>query len=653
MRRRSGILAVFTAASAGVLVALAFGPELRGGAATEACSVLPAAREASTPRALHRGARELEAPPGASASDTLDAAGVRVERIVPDHALRGRLVDAATGAPLAGRVVELRVCADASRFAAKLEPDGARALRFAAELRGLLQKRVIAGPGAEITLPAVSNTGESSSVLVVAAGGIHFGDEDPDDGVAQGSSEARSALFQTILARTMHARDALGAAEAPEAPAALGYVELQWGRGLHETAAEPVPEPDPSVGSADASSEMEPTLAPRPERSFDTVDLGAVVRITAVPLVPAGDGPRPQLLDAGAIAPVPLSLTFAPSLVAGTTTTDADGRFRFDCPDGAVHSLQLVLADEEWSADAEYGFLEPERACDAEFTWRVELLPSAHVRGRVLDATTNAPVAELELLLRGAGDAEFRVTTDADGRFDVDGKVPAGGLALSARDVSDLDLDLDVELAPASAQAVSGENELLLFADIGPTWRLEFQHEYDEEGEPVCTPLESRLVEVRLALGAAGPARDGGEPPFDAWIPLRVDESDAGWFRLPRPVPLGGAVAARFQTRDRAWVGSARLVRGPAAQLVVLHASSGLDVHAERARDGAADAWRARVVDAFDAVLDEEPLDADGDAEFRGLDGGLARAVELWRGTERLLRRPLALAPSEERALEL
>ena len=59
------------------------------------------------------------------------------------------------------------------------------------------------------------------------------------------------------------------------------------------------------------------------------------------------------------------------------------------------------------------------------------------------------------------------------------------------------------------------------------------------------------------------------------------------------------------------------------------------------------------MVDAFDAVLDEEPLDADGDAEFRGLDGGLARAVELWRGTERLLRRPLALAPSEERALEL
>ena len=28
----------------------------------------------------------------------------------------------------------------------------------------------------------------------------------------------------------------------------------------------------------------------------------------------------------------------------------------------------------------------------------------------------------------------------------------------------------------------------------------------------------------------------------NAWIPLRVDESDAGWFRLPRPVPLGGAV---------------------------------------------------------------------------------------------------------------
>ncbi|MBK7878148.1 MAG: hypothetical protein IPJ77_21020 [Planctomycetes bacterium] len=363
MRNRTKIFGLLSASVALALAtwfALPAAPEARWGRAAHETR---ASTSATTSPALRA---ELAGEAAADPDAVLGPGAIDARRVPDAPALRGRLLDATTGLPLAGRTIELRARVDAPFVAgpaAMPAPAHRSAAVFAALLGRIAEGKPVSRELSDVAAEPPSPVGVLDRSVEVA---VHV---EPVAPLAPPQSEPA----------------------APDAPRVSYVVEDFDVELAQSTSIAPVGLVRRVVAGSDGQ--------PLTELDFGSLRLQASsIRFTLTDGARAGplQLDLPSVPTAGWLpsTPRPLPLSFLVPATwkgLGEAVTDAEGRFEFECPTLSARALELrlVTTEEEWCADADLA-LAAEHACEDEVEWRVELAAGAVVRGRLLDASTRA-----------------------------------------------------------------------------------------------------------------------------------------------------------------------------------------------------------------------------------------------------------------------
>ncbi|MBI5362856.1 MAG: hypothetical protein HZA53_06730 [Planctomycetes bacterium] len=635
MRTRARFLGVAAAGSVLALLVLWFAlraPETAPKASVAAGTATEGVTSARTSAPSATAIEEERAPQGE-------------ERVARTPEVRGRLIDATTGLPLAGRTIELR---------ARKRPSVDARLGDAGRLAQLLQGRLATGssdPAVVFTgLPGPDGTDSVEQRRETAVKLTRFMHEVRvrHDALRAANEPAPPRQSETEPGVEVSAVGVVSAAPGQESVAPPFDVEVAQGEFLaarvHIAA---LGQLRANVGDGEALVVQRSHVAQDLSRLLiqQSIERGQFLTASELVLQDAAgtsfsisgfDGGRPTLAwPVGTRLPPPLR-------TLATTNTDDQGRFRFDCPEELDVELEFVPRDDDWVEDATWTFPEAGSACRDAIEWRLDLAPGSRVTGRVLDARTQAPVPELTLELRGARDWVESLTTDDDGRFASSTIFPAGPIEWTVHDGSE-ERRIAVEPRDGKVErARAGAPELVLLAAMGPTWRFRFSQAQVEQalGKPVRTLQEhdGGGVEVRLVGAEPWPGWEGSGNPFAEWQPVHREEDERPAFvRYPvaPKLPRGGAWA-EFRSSDGAWCGAARLTDSPEAHDVELHESARVEVIVQLPEDAASSAWSVRATRAAGVGLAgayaTTPCDAaDGLAVLEHLDPECVRALELLR----------------------
>ncbi len=349
------------------------------------------------------------------------------------------------------------------------------------------------------------------------------------------------------------------------------------------------------------------------------------------------------------------------------TTTDAQGVFRFECPDDPDIVLELVPHERDFFSKTTYTAIDPARVCQDELVWRVERADGALVHGRVVDAQTLRPIAGLTLELRGERATSAVLVTDDEGRFTTDANFPAGVLQWSARDGDD---PMPLALEPREVRvprAREANDERLVLASIGPTWRMSFQTSESAQvgGETTTENQEFPAAQVELRLLGAQPIAFAADEsnPFAQWRALREGDP-AGWVRYPRAVEWSrGGSRAEFRSSDGSWTASMPIrAVGALTDLegatIVLRRSARLTgvvklgEHAENGSDASDLRVLACRTRAAESAYESSPCESCGSFVLEGLDPQAVRWLVVTRGESIVHVEELVLQPGDDRALE-
>jgi 5-hydroxyisourate hydrolase-like protein (transthyretin family) len=415
------------------------------------------------------GARVGDGPLARSAARAQEAAAVApldLDRVsdpavgrepAPAANLHGRVLDATTGNPIAGLQVALKRWATEAEAAPPAElVDGQTAPNERELVAGAL---VGEGGTIEISLGDLTTALASSEVQISFGGGV----PPPSDALGAKPEPAPAESSPGVPPAETSPEAAAPAAPASEPPQV------------------PQPVPVPTL-----TFRFAPAEGPAVKDGQDAAQqLGSILVARIAAGVREGQDPgqaefRSEWLVDGLaqiVRPRPVSRVLGRPQDVGVTvatcTTDAEGRFEFDCP----------LVDGHWLVIERDGALrhEPERldvgdpaqSCGRELVWRVTPGRYGALRALVLDARTGTALPDLEVQLR-TGTAERErgeaLRTDRDGRFELS-EVRAGRLAVALRDAAGA---WEVPLAggPPEFRAEDCEG-LVLAAQAGPTLRFE------------------------------------------------------------------------------------------------------------------------------------------------------------------------------------
>jgi hypothetical protein len=568
-------------------------------------------------------------------------------------AIRGRLVDASTGDPLAGWTIRL---------------EGPAAVPAAAALQQLLARSIEAN---------VSPHQPAELRFVVKA-------STPED-------EFKRGVLEAALATAQQTQEGTTAASAPD-------VRLELSRAMQAmrdaqlvpvapTIEPPSPEPtapDPVPGDApvDLHAEAPPVpqldatttiTLPQAELTFaraaiSGVDVSAPGRVDVSYRVEAGtllagsfrmavaeqargsawQGSRPVLLDGGTDLHIEASRItfFAPQFggeSAPTTlfecTTDADGRFELPCPDRDDTWLSLDPQGPLEANPARHTIGSASLACSTPITWKVRLEERARAHVRVLDAATDEPVPYLTVGVHGAR-TEETCTTDAEGRFTTSKRFTVGSIRATFRDGPE---NADVPCDDPRAEITAAEDEIVFRVTIGPTFRFRCANDPD-------------LASARVRIRGLVAVRSVVEPDhLGSWMTLRGDE--VAFLRSNVPVEQLGSGAAFAEIVASDGLRRARIVlphhTGRGEPLDVTY-SLGAQIHG-RVLDAEGNPVGSASVDAVDAEgveLDGTITAEDGTWRITGLDPRVVSRIVVASGAK-LAERTMPLESGQDHELDV
>lgn len=632
----------------------------------------------------------VERVPAALASETTSANEAK-ERVADVAEIRGRLIDATTGAPIAGRTIELRAKTRpfASAFAA---------LAFA-NASSVPQRFFLGGSGG-----AIGRAFQYGGLSDRSVNGLQDADVQADTDKRFALSAGAFQLLWTTERDGFEPRLVPVEVPPPQDAPLTEAVPPQEETSASETGSAPEEASLPvQIVLTDVSDRVQASetvlteLMAERVRGQLLVDLHVaqqnvldVARARAL-----GESFRMSTPDVNAVRLDVEGLVWTPTPVEGAvraamdaaarsasaaptlpvrTTTDANGWFRFDCPADPDVELVLIANDGEWLPDATYSFAGLDSPCRETIEWRVEIAAGRAVTGRVLDARTLEPLSGITLSIAGERGRHERADTDADGRFTTDGSFPLGHVAI---ELSDGDDPARIDATPREAELAVARtgDELVVLASIGPTFRFTFAHADVEDGagkrivvhqEHDANDVEARFVGAEPWPGVAEAA--GLEPsanPFADWRRVRQGSpvasedvaSSSGWLRYAIAPKLPRAPRVELRTTNANYACTIELASGSGVQDVVLQRTAVVRGRVTfTTTEPDTSAYRvvaARAGGGRGAAYASAPCGVDGTFELEGLDATAVRALELWKGDERVRILDLELAPGETRTIDI
>lgn len=323
------------------------------------------------------------------------------------------------------------------------------------------------------------------------------------------------------------------------------------------------------------------------------------------------------------------------------TTTDDDGRFEFACPEGDESFLVLDTPDHLDATPRSWPLGPTASACLHEITWKVTFERIGILRGRVLDADTNEPVPGLGVGLRAKGlgldhgDARWDMVTDERGEFATPYTLNAGHIELLFADGSEHEFQVgrdEIEFTAPADEAQRAEFRV----HPGPTFRFLPRLTSDE----IQGDLALRFV--NLVPANLPPGTDN---PLAQWRADDLHKEECVWFRGPASVRRehAGPIYAEWTAADGLVFGRVEIESiapvDPNALPVAFSISASVHgtVRVPARAAGASpndengvevEGAHVRVLDASGAVLGEWTTDEMGQYLIPGLQGSRAATIE-------------------------
>jgi hypothetical protein len=580
------------------------------------------------------------------------------ERVLPPKpGVRGRLIDAETGAPIA----HWKVC--------MITPKNAPST----ELADILRARLQLPPGAEVQVSAdgasfvLGLTDQLATVRTVESPDAHRTALDKEIELANNAIQHGRTLPPGLSVRYAHESGAQVAApiaagasdeqqQLPNAVQPTAMDELRGHHALADFAFRTVRIKLAVDGSSDASGGSEEV----PSSVFHTIVSNAVDEQSL--RVRPGEVLR-HLRVAGSGSDL------------AETTTDDDGRFEFPCPDSDGGSLLLDTPEHVDVTPSHWPLGPSNSACITEITWKVTVKHTGFLRGRVLDADTKKPVAGLGVGVRATeldlhhGGARWDIVTDAQGEFATPFTLQVGRVELLFADGADQEFAVGREEIEFTAPEDDSGSRIDFLVHAGPTFRFLPRLTGDEIQGDLALRFVN-LVPAHLAPGAPNPLAQ--------WHADDLHKEDCVWFRGPSSVRRehDGPVYAEWTATDGLVFGRVEIPSIapvdpnplPVAFTISASVHGTVSVHrtvsvpaSERSALGHTNAERndevegalVRVLDARGAVLGEWTTDEMGQYLIPGLEASRAATIEARHPRLGAASAPIALQNGEPAQVDL